>query len=102
MTVNFKQHARSTKIQKDAMNAMSDLIMAINQMGEERAVVNGATDALLNSHRTLQQGTIAMLFKVIDNVGKQQYFDPRNEAAVTACRKVSQFIEDENIYFPFI
>lgn len=53
-------------------------------------------------HRTLQQNFMRLIRRYIEETAKQEYFDDRNEASVMACRKLSQCIEDNDIYLPFI
>jgi hypothetical protein len=63
------------------------------------------TQALMNTHRTLQASFVRFVFHVLLKYGERtEYFDPRNEDAVKLCKELGKMVErqDLNSYIRFI
>lgn len=52
---------------------------------------------LINEHRTLQQNFWRSIAKVIQLYSETKFFDLRNEDSIEWCKKVNQFMEDNNL-----
>jgi hypothetical protein len=81
-------------------NAMKALFKEVNHMGSDEEVVDNMFLAIVNEHRTLQQGFIGAMFKVLSMYSKAP-FDLRNEDSVRVCRKMAEVMKDD-LYFRFI
>lgn len=82
-----------------------------NQYGSIRRGGIGVemAEAILAEHRTLQQATIGILFKVLIEIGKAiepgpMTTDLRNQAAIEACVRLVELEEagEINTRFPFV
>lgn len=103
MTVVLKsneEHAQVTSkiIRINATrNAMLELIKTTNVMGFDEDIIQGMTEALQESHRTLQQSFMRCFVGTMDNYSKSRT-DARNKNAVEFAKKVSEM----EAHFPFI
>ena len=77
--------------------AMQTLIDSTNCMVGEKEMVQGMLDALLGSHRTLQQSFFRVFAKTMDHYSHAHY-DLRNEASVEFAKKVKEL----DHHFPFV
>lgn len=58
---------------------------------------------LRREHKTLQGCIINFLFGIICGLANQEYTDPRNEEGVKSCKKIRDFLENDEIHLqPFI
>ena len=91
------------KAEKKAIVEVVDkLVKVVNVMGHRNENAEHFAEALQRQHRTLQQGTWDVLFKVIAIYAERANADLRNQASLDACKKIAKFMEDEQIYLPFI
>jgi len=98
MNHELQQHLAKQKRIKKAKDAMIALIDATNIMGGEADVIQGMTEALQYSHRTLQQSFISCFVGTMVNYAEFRT-DVRNQDAVQFAKNVSKM---DNIHFPFI
>lgn len=84
------------------LHAIVDLSEVLNHMGGEPELSTGLLDGLMQQHRTIQQGFWRAIFNLMKKYGELISFDGRNENAVSACKRLSEVIEKERIYLPFI
>jgi len=96
--------------QKEAAQKAIDLIMdAVNIMGSDKEVIEGIFEAIMTSHRTLQQNFWRVMIEVIKRYSTQRH-DLRNEASVNLCLFITEHLEEyekENggqkmDYLPFV
>ena len=57
--------------------------------------------AISNEHRTKQQAAISLMLRTIVEVSKCAT-DPRNEAAVSQCKKIVEVLGEDCYKMPFI
>ncbi len=98
MNHELQQHIAQKKRVDAAKKAMIELIDSTNVMGCEADVIQGMTEALQYSHRTLQQSFISCFVGTMVNYAEFRT-DARNEGAVQFAKNVSKM---DNIHFPFI
>jgi len=77
--------------------AMQTLIDSTNCMIGEKEMAEGMLEALLGSHRTLQQSFFRVFAKTMKQYSEANY-DLRNEASVEFAKKVNEL----DHYFPFV
>ena len=85
---------------KNIENAMELLFKEVNHMGSEEEFVDEVLANIIKEHRTLQQGFIGGMFKVLSLYAKAPY-DLRNEDSVRVCRKMVEAMKDD-LYFRFV
>jgi len=98
MCQELQHHIAKQKRIKEAREAMIALIDATNVMGGDADVIQGMTEALQYSHRTLQQSFISCFVGTMVNYAEFRT-DARNANAVQFAKEVSKM---DNIHFPFI
>jgi hypothetical protein len=54
---------------------------------------------LTTVHRHLQAVVVSTLIYILNELGKQTYFDARNEHAVETCKELSKWLEDNRNYY---
>ena len=86
--------------QTNMKKAIDILSREINHMGSEEEFVDNLFLGIIGEHRTLQQGFIGAMFKVLSMYSKAP-FDLRNEDSVRVCRKMAEVMKDD-LYFRFI
>jgi hypothetical protein len=75
----------------------------INLIGGENDFADGFMEQFKQEHRTLQQGQLRLIFKVIEfcaEMADSGYYDGRNEAGFKACQKAREALKDA--YLPLI
>ncbi len=74
-----------------------------NLCGDSERIKN-LTVALMNTHRTLQQGFMRFIIFYLNEYAKLEYFDDRNKAAVNLAKKIAKFMEEDSdgCYLPLI
>lgn len=77
------------------INALAD---AVNG-GDQKRIVDTATNALRHQHRSLQQGVIGVLKCIIEEYADSQY-DIRNENAVYWARDVRALTDSPSCILP--
>lgn len=87
------------------------LLDKANQSGSNArsGVSQEIAKAILGSHRTLQQGAIAILFNTLIEIGKMASAGPmttdlRNQASIEACNRLADLDEsgEINTRFPLV
>ncbi len=97
MSPELQKHLREKATVDRARAAMKELIDCTNIMGNDAQVVEGMTEALQQSHRTLQQSFMGCFVSTMGNYSKIRS-DARNEGAVDFAKKITEM----EIHFPFI
>ena len=88
----------SNKVHKEAQEITNKLVDLTNSMGNKYEDIGaGIAEALMRSHRTLQQSVIASLQKALVTYSESGT-DMRNEGAVDWAKQVAKI----NINTPFI
>ena len=98
-------HKRYTMAVEDAQKmaeAYDKMSHLVNVMGSTEPMVKALLACVQSDHRTLQQSFFGVIFKLIEEYGKSEYYDLRNEASVKACMKIAKFIKDSDIYLPLV
>lgn len=95
---DLQQHIRSVERKNEAKDAMVKLIDTTNVMGGEKDVAAGLLEALLSSHRTLQQSFFRAFADAMEHYAETPFVDLRNEASVEFAKKVKEL----DHYFPFV
>jgi len=65
---------------------MMELINSTNIMADDQEMIDGVVEALLESHRTLQQSTMRILKSAFVEYAKKARTDLRNESGVEFAR----------------
>jgi hypothetical protein len=74
-----------------------------NVIGAEKEFANGFVEQFSRDHRTLQQGQLRLIFKVIERCAEmadEGCYDDRNEAGMKACQKAREALS--GVYLPLI
>ena len=77
----------------------------VNSMSTSEEFTSAFANAVLNEHRTLQQGVMRGIYKLIEGwakAGELKHYDARNEATVHFCQSIKTLAEKDNVAFPFI
>jgi len=98
MNTELQQHITKQKRIAAAKDAMKELIDCTNKMGiDDDDVIQGMTDALQCSHRTLQQSFMRCFVGTMKNYSTFRT-DARNEGAVNFAKKITEM----EYHFSFI
>jgi len=88
---------------EQAKALLKDLFTEVNG-SHERELVEKLFLGISSEHRTLQASLWRIIFYVMKKYGEiePEWYDLRNESAVKVCRRVAEYIEQNNLYIPFI
>ena len=67
----------------------------------DNAILDTLYECVTHTHRTLQQSFWRVIFRLVAMYAEAPS-DGRNEAAVQACKKLRDFMQEEKQYLPFI
>lgn len=79
-------------------DAMQAVISATNPMATDKVMADAMAQALLDSHRTLQQNFFRLFVRAMDTYGETNFYDARNNASVDFAKDISE----KDYHFPFI
>jgi len=69
--------------------AVEQLMKSVNIMGSHVRVRDAFLEVLKSEHRTIQQDFWSIMFDVIYEYSKTEYYDGRNEQAIDVCKKLT-------------
>ena len=96
--INNRNNIMSDKTRAEmTKEAMQTLIDTTNCMCSEREMVDGMLEALVGSHRTLQQSFFRIFVKMAEQYADAN-FDLRNEASVEFAKQIKEI----DPHFPFV
>lgn len=107
----LKRHIREEEDNVKVRAAAQHLTDAVNLMGRKpEDIATVFVKALTRQHRTLQQGTIALLVNALVQYGQleDRFFDGRNDYSKAVCQDILNGLErrgrvyDNTVGFPLI
>jgi hypothetical protein len=98
-----QEYFQEVEKREQAKALLKDLFTEVNG-SHERELVEKLFLGISSEHRTLQASFWRILFSVMKKYGQIEpaWYDLRNEAAVKACKKLTEHIETDSLYIPFI